>query len=256
MSGLKMDAIDGFVEDQTLQPSWSSTPATITIANLDTTTTPRRGVVFLAQAHISVNEGVSSGVAEIPVYAVGGPPDTAVQVSYRLSTPDNGPQGGIMSFTQTPGSDYATPSSHGTNNGGLTGPIDFTIHGGLSGTATIPASPGVGFIRVPLNNDSLTEFPEDFLVTLIDDENHPSPNPYFVPPDTDGWVGGLNRTTVVTIENNDSSGLAGLPIRRTTRRTWRPQIHRFSPIPGRTISSIVSQYRVIRRRSWVVILPR
>ena len=77
------------------------------------------------------------------------------------------------------------------------------------GTATIPASPGVGFIRVPLNNDSLTEFPEDFLVTLIDDENHPSPNPYFVPPDTDRLGGGLNRTTVVTIENNDSSGLAG-----------------------------------------------
>lgn len=156
---------------------------------------------------------------EIPVFRSGGD-NEAVTLGYRVNNflgageggPPNNAEGDNLFFPLQPGSDYATPHPtddegggigiHGTN-------ADFTMTGnyGFPGGGTISWGQDdfqTKYITFTVTNDSLTEFNEDFYITLYRTIGQDD-SPFW---STTALVGMVNETKV-TILFDDQDPPAG-----------------------------------------------
>ena len=80
------NAVSGITEDQSLTPTFSSTPTVVVVRNVDNPafSNATRGIVYLANTHRQVTEG--NGTIGITVVRQGGDLTVAASVEYRLSS--------------------------------------------------------------------------------------------------------------------------------------------------------------------------
>jgi uncharacterized delta-60 repeat protein len=158
------------------------TNATVTIYDDDLGFTFSRIYTRVAESQVAAgSETATAGSATLTVYL----PDAHnndVRVDYRVLTGDPG-----HTFKLQAGSDYATPDD------------DFTV---ASGTLTFSRSTSQQNITIPILNDGLVEFNEDFQVEL----SNPSGKVLMDTNEVDAAIGQISLATV-TILFDDSLGV-------------------------------------------------
>ena len=121
----------------------------------------------------------------------GGNLNQAVSVGYRI---DFGPTANqLNTFPLTPGSDYATP---GTDFGSVSGTLNWAK----------PSDAIAKTITIPIINDNLPEFNEDFQVQLF----NASPTPTATTPGAE--IGEISTATVTILYDDQPAGAVD--------RTW------------------------------------
>lgn len=156
---------------------------------------PTNAVFNLARKAFRTVEDVNGYWTEVDIWIDRwGTNESAVDVRYRINNPgrgDNADPGELdyNFFPLQPGSDYATPTpedpdTNGNRAIGIFGRnADFVVEGTPRGNYTFPNGGSINFPGGPngtvesrsftfrVNNDTLTEFNEDFVVTLYANRN-------------------------------------------------------------------------------------
>ena len=176
---------------------------------------PTNAIFNFSKAHYRVDRDSDAfwGATPLTVYVNRRGTNTAAfTVHYRFDEDyldQNGPDDDNNEFPLQPGSDYAVPTPpnadaiKGTNS-------DFAGVGGDSGSLSFPGGQNNPFQSQPIHftvqNNGLTEFNKDFLITLYEDDSHN--NPFSV---------GMVDQCTVTILFDDT-----VPPRRLGGRTLQP----------------------------------
>lgn len=203
--------VNGITESTTLQPTFTITPQTVGILNIDNTFLGNtNGIVSMTRSLVRVSEQGRS--ASIDILRDGGDTTLPMTVKYGLSAtlaelPSGAPVGATAAgnnnyFRLTAGSDYAMPSGQVL----LLRPADFTADL-QSFRVTIGGGNNSATFSIPILDDGEVELNEDILVTLlrvgVTGQESPSP---LAAGTTAGYALGSAFQTIVTIVADDIYG--------------------------------------------------
>lgn len=232
--------VNGITESTTLQPTFTITPQTVGILNIDNTFLGNtNGIVSMTRSLVRVSEQGRS--ASIDILRDGGDTTLPMTVKYGLSAtlaelPTGAPVGASAAgnnnyFRLTAGSDYAMPSGQALP----LRPADFTADL-QSFQVTIGGGNNSATFNIPILDDTEVELNEDILVTLlrVGAAGQESPNP-FAAGTTAGYALGSAFQTIVTIVADDIYGgeqPAGAADNTHNQHSYRLTSPPNNPTPG------------------------